>query len=325
MKNDIVIVVPNHLPHLNFLNEWEEFKQYKIIVVQDNNMVPIHPEDFDIEIVNHRDIQRDLGINSWIIPNQTSACRSYGYYKAYLNNPKYILTIDNDCYPESKQPYLIEGHVRNLESSATLDWVNSPVSNNIPTRGFPYYIRDNSEVVLSHGVWSNVPDFDGIDMLKTPNQRFKSEYSSKIIPRWNFYPMCGMNLAWKTEYTPLLYFGLFGPNWGFDQYDDIWAGVFSKKIIDHLGKAVISGSPSVEHRKQSNPFINLEKQAPALEVNETLWLKVQEVKLESKTIISSYRELINKVQFTEFRNGYFNKLVEATNKWLDLYEIWRPF
>lgn len=317
----MIVVIPNHLPTLDFLKEWEELKRCKIIVVQDIGDKPEIPDGFDVKIYDHKDIEKDLGKNTWIIPSRTSACRSYGYYKAWQQGDEFIATLDNDCFPETED-YWIDGHLNNLVKKVTLGWESSIPNSNLPTRGFPYKIRGNSEVVLSHGLWSNVPDFDGIDMLKQPDMRFERCIDSKVIPKNNYYCMCGMNLAWNREITPLMYFGIFGPDWKIDQYDDIWAGIFSKKILDHLGKAVISGYPSVEHRKQSNAFINLEKQAPGLMLNEELWKMIDEVKLTKDNPVDCYKELLDKMQINTKTNktDYLLKYIEATKLWLALFE-----
>jgi len=315
----MIVVIPNHLPTLDFLKEWEELKQCKIIVIQDIGEKPSIPDGFDVVIYDHKDIEKDLGKNSWIIPSRTSACRSYGYYKAWQLGDSVIATLDNDCFPEVRD-YWINGHLTNLLTLVTLGWESSV--KDIPTRGFPYTIRDKSEVVLSHGLWSNVPDFDGIDMLKQPDKRFQRCNDLKFIPKNNFYPMCGMNLAWKREITPLLYFCLQGPDWGFDQYDDIFAGVFSKKIIDFMNKAVISGYPSVEHRKQSNAFVNLKKQVNGLFLNENLWKVVDDIKLTENSPEKLYRELAEKLPETIDGdvNGWLKKQKEAMIIWSKLFE-----
>lgn len=316
----MIVVIPNHLPTLDFLKEWRELKRCKIILVQDIGDKPDIPDGFDVTIYDHKDIKKDLGKNEWIIPSRTSACRSYGYYKAWQQGDEFIGTLDNDCFPEIED-YWRKGHLQNLIKKVTLGWVSSIPNSNTPTRGFPYKIRDNSEVVLSHGLWSNVPDFDGIDMLKQPDTRFSRCLSNKIIPKNNYYPMCGMNLAWKRDYTPLMYFGIFGPDYKIDQYDDIWAGIFSKKILDHLNKAVITGYPSVEHRKQSNAFINLEKQAPGLLLNEELWQMIDKVQLTKNNPLDCYKELLDKIQINTKtdKTDYLLKYIEATKIWLDLY------
>ena len=318
---DPIVVIPNHLPHLNFLNEWEELKGTPLIVIQDIGDKPPIPEGFDITIYDHDDIKKDLGKNDWIIPTQSSACRSYGYYKAWQSGADHILTLDNDCYPDGSK--FLWGHKRNLLSNVTLDWVSSTDAYPF-TRGFPYEIRNTSPVGVSHGLWSGVPDLDAPTSLHNPKMRFgrsQNEQHISVVPRYNFYPMCGMNLAWRTELTPIMYFGIFGPDWGFDQYDDIWAGVLAKKVSDHLGYGHVSGYPSVEHRKQSNVYTNLKKQAPGLQMNENFWRAVQAIQLTSTGIVESYRELIEKLPdvIEGEPSGYTSIFKNACLIWCDLF------
>ncbi len=321
----IGIVIPHHLATLDFLEEWrEEFSKRDVFLYiiedKDNRETSVPEWLNNFTIITHRDIKDCLDKKSWIIPFKTSAIRSFGYYMAWADNCDYILTLDNDCYPENEN-YWILGHIENLQSKVTLDWVSSLPDSDLETRGFPYMIRDKSPIGVSHGLWSNVPDFDGIDMLKYPEKRFKAELKSKLIPRYSFYPMCGMNLAFTREMAPLMYFGLQGPSWGFDQYDDIFGGIFSKKVMDHLGYGVISGYPSVEHRKQSNAFINLKKQVPGLLLNEHLWKEVQKIKLTKKTPVECYIELAQKLPNTVEGDvdGWLLKQKEAMLIWAKLF------
>lgn len=315
-----IVVIPNHLPHLNFLEEWDELKATELIIIQDIGDKPTMPKGFDGYIYDHKDIKKDLGKDEWIIPTQSSACRSYGYYKASQIGATHIYTLDNDCYPDGSS--FLRGHIDNLESNTTLDWVTSTIQHPF-TRGFPYEIRNTSPVGVSHGLWSKVPDLDAATSLHNPDLRFTSTHPVETItiPRHNFYPMCGMNLAWRAELTPIMYFGIFGPDWGFDQYDDIWAGVLAKKVCDHLGYAHVSGYPSVEHRKQSNVYTNLKKQAPGLQMNENFWKAVQTVQLTQTTPLAAYVELIVQLPdtFPGEPTGYTKKFKEAAIIWAHLF------
>jgi reversibly glycosylated polypeptide/UDP-arabinopyranose mutase len=119
-----------------------------------------------------------------------------------------------------------------------------------------------------------------------------------------------------------MYFPLMGYNdknlhWGHDRFDDIWAGVFAKKIIDHLDLAVVNGSPFVEHKKASNVFTNLLKEAKGIQTIEILYQNVDKVTLTSKTIVGSYKELIAKLELP--KEDYFIKLKKAIEIWLNLY------
>jgi Reversibly glycosylated polypeptide len=313
----VVVVIPNHLPHLDFLKEWKELKDVEIIVVQDVGDKASPPPGFNkVTVVDHADIQRDLKDAAWIIPTRTSACRSYGYYLAYRRGANYILTLDTDCYPEEDTTWL-KDHLWALNHPGTLDWVNTiegPYA-----RGFPYLIRDKSETWLNHGLWSNIPDLDGPTMLHEPDFRTDPATTSEVIPRWSFFPMCGMNLAWRAELTPAMYFGLFGPEYGFDQFDDIWAGVLVKRVLDHLGHAVRSGYPSVEHRKQSNAFVNLAKQAPGMAANEELWKYVRDASLRGDTVAEVYTCLIKQLP-NEILPKWMPKFKEAALIWASLFQ-----
>jgi hypothetical protein len=287
----------------------------EVIVVQDVGAKPIAPRE--ATIVDHDDIAADLGDAAWIIPSQTSACRSYGYYLAWKRKPDIILTLDTDCYPDGSR--WLKGHAANLRRSVTLDWVNSAPG--IPYRGFPYQIRDRAPVYLSHGLWSGVPDLDAATWLHYPDMRLEPAVTTQTIPRHSYFPMCGMNLAWRADLTPAMYFGLFGPTYGFDQYDDIWAGVLVKRVLDHLGLAAVSGYPSVEHRKQSNVYTNLVKQAPGLAMNEHFWRAVHAVPLTETTIAGAYRQLIEGLPdvITDEPPGYTLKFKLAALAWVSLF------
>lgn len=324
-----VVVVPHHLKTLEFLNEWKtEFASddVHIIIVEDKPHRVSTLEDWmyhqKITIYTHADIDKELGKNSWIIPYGTSAIRSYGLYKAWQRKPDMIVTLDNDCFPDIKYnyPYYLSGHWRKLQEPATLDWVRSSSESwlELHSRGFPYLNRNKSKVYVNHGLWSNIPDLDAASMLLHPDLRTSPVHSNEsiVIPRFNFYPMCGMNLAFRPEVTPLMYFGLFGEEYGFDQFDDIWAGVFSKKVMDHLSWAVRSGYPSVEHRKQSDAFTNFRKQAGGMSRNEILWQAVQNVKLTADNPIDCYKELAEGI-ITD--DKYFIKMKKAMLIWLKLF------
>ncbi len=129
--------------------------------------------------------------------------------------------------------------------------------------------------------------------------------------------MCGMNLAWRTEATPALYFLLMGHGQPYDRFGDIWAGLFFKRIADHLGWAVRSGGPLVEHRRASSVWANLRKEAPGLEVNETLWAKLDALHLTGRTFGECYRELAAQLVGP---GEYWPRLACAMRLWTELFE-----
>lgn len=325
MTKKIFIVIPT-IRNLNFLNDWKtQFKDAHIIVCEDKPQKTIKIPSVGKKTYHYswQEIDKELGKNNWIIPRKVSAIRNFGFLKAYQLGADTIITIDDDCYPV-KNHHLVDLHRRNLEISIPQDWVNTyPDARHIYTRGMPYLNRNQSPVMLSHGLWTNVIDHDGPTSLQHLNFRAKyNEHFIQIIPKLAFFPMCSMNIAFKKEITPLMYFPLMGEDpagnkWGFDRFDDIWAGIFAKKVLDHLGYGAVNGAPFIEHRRASDPFINLIKEASGIQVNEELWKKIQQVELSQNSIIESYRELINKVDFP--KHNYFKSLKKAILIWLELF------
>jgi len=271
--------------HLRFITE-KSWKQETVVYVvfDGNEKIPPFFKLFPSgsKWFNRQDIEDHLGENSWVFPQKTSACRTYGYlmaYKEWKINPniEMILTIDHDCFPIKDKDWITE-HSEVLknpyENSVSHAWFRT---SSHATRGEPFQQQNrNIPCVLNHGLWENVPDFDAIQrmtFLRDENLYTQEQFSwpSQIVPRGQFFAMCGMNLAWKPEFTPAMYFGLQGPDWPFNRFDDIWAGFMVKKIADHLNLAVHSGDPAVWHERLSGLFYSYENEHLGVLHNEALW------------------------------------------------------
>lgn len=316
-----------------FLKEWEmEFLSYPnliLFIVEDNPQKSFTLEASDKIKISHfswADIDSDLGDKSWIIPRRTDCIRSYGYYKAYQEGVDILITLDDDCYPTEKEPYLIKTYISNLSLKVSTEWFNTINArfdghNGFYPRGFPYEDR-GKEVVLSHGLWDHIPDFDGHTQLANPDIRVKNiRTEASVVPRHILYPMCGMNVAVKREVIPIFYFLLMGKTvddqkHGMDRFGDIWAGLFSKKIIDHLDKAVVSGQPFIHHDRASHPHKNIELEKDALSVNDDLYDVVKNITLTSNTYKDCYIELAEKIYHD---HPYFKSLKQAMVCWISLF------
>lgn len=319
------IVIPT-IRDLTFLEDWkDQFANTTLIVCEDRptKSVKIPKVGKKIYHFSWKEIDAEMGKNSWIIPRKVSAIRNYGFWKAHQMAAEVIITLDDDCYPVPNHN-LVKLHEYNLSLTAPERWMNTnPDARHLYTRGMPYLNREEQPVMLSHGVWINVLDHDGPTHLQ--HLSFRSEFAEhylQLIPRGAYFPMCSMNVAFRAEITPLLYFPLMGEDtdgnkWGYDRFDDIWAGVFAKKIMDYLGYSAINGAPLVEHRKASDPFKNLQKEATGIEKNELIWKAVDEVILTEQTPATAYRELATKVSFP--KEPYFKKLRDAMQIWAELF------
>jgi reversibly glycosylated polypeptide/UDP-arabinopyranose mutase len=88
------------------------------------------------------------------------------------------------------------------------------------------------------------------------------------IPKGVLYPMCIMNVAFKMKMLPYMYQAPMGYKVGLDRFGDIWSGIESKRVIDEKGWAVVSGYATVNHTRASDVFVNLQKEAKGLSLNE---------------------------------------------------------
>jgi len=308
--NKIFIVIPTIRPDkiLDFLEKWkEQFKDYSLIVVEDNPNKTFSLPD-NIQHYCWQDIDSDLKDKSWIISRRSSAIRSYGFYKAYKQGADIIITLDDDC-----QPYdYLDSYINYLNMTIFDNaW---EYTCNIPTRGVPYFNKNREmKCVLNHGLWTGDPDLDAIQQL-TKNKNI--ELIDKIIPRGKYFPMCGMNLVFASEITPLMYFPLMGEGQPYDRYDDIWCGLFAKKILDHLGLGVHSGHPFVYHNRASDVWKNLIQESSGYKINEILWHTVDDIILTKDNPIDCYIELAQKLPGC---NEYFINLKKAMAIWAELF------
>jgi hypothetical protein len=339
MKISIVVPTIRENSTKRFLSEWESvFEKHKIhlIIVEDNSekTFDIKEKDYKFKISHYawEDIEKDLSKDSWIIPRRTSAIKSYGFWKAYQENSDLIIALDDDCYPTEnylrnfQKGDLIQIYKNNLFKSKfkEIAWIST--INQIRPRGLPYKrlerLIDSKQIILNHGLWANIPDLDAKTQLSTKTiPKIEKYFVNRLIPQNKYFPMCGMNIGWKRELTPAMYFMLMGKdknekNWGFDRFDDIWAGIFVKKICDHLGYRIISGYPIVWHDRASDPYKNLEKEKTGIKVNEYLWQEVDKIKLTKSDIKECYKELAEKLNL---KNDYFKKLKKAMIIWSELF------
>lgn len=325
-KTNVYLVVPT-IRDLDFLKKWcTGFSNCHLIVIEDKKECSVKIPNNKFISINHyswKNINKDLGNNSWIISRHNAGIRSYGFWKAYQKGADIIITLDDDCYPTADN--LVQGHLENLKFKTPDGWINTyPHPKWMFTRGFPYNNRDKTRVGVSHGIWSGALDLDGVTEVKLKKLLNESEYPQirQIIPFNYYYSMCSMNLAFTREVAPLMFFPMMGESpegrqWPYNRFDDIWAGIFSKKIMDHLKLGVINGSPMVYHKKASKPTENHIKEMSGLRINEKLWKMVDEVKLTKNNPKACYIELASKVNFP--KNLYFQKLRKAMVIWANLF------
>lgn len=204
-------------------------------------------EDYDL-LYTHNDGVRNAG---------------FYYVAKHLPEVEVIITLDDDVLPIDDP---IQAHLDALALRVPVSWLSTASEF---MRGFPYGIRDEAEVVLSHGVWEGVKDWDAPTQLVNGNR--DADFYRGPIPKGVYYPMCGMNLAFKRKLLPWMYFAPMGPRVHLDRFADIWCGIESKRVIDNEGWAVVTGYATVRHERASNVWSNLQKEARGLALNESYW------------------------------------------------------
>ncbi len=314
-----VVVVPTAREGClaRFLDAWQdELARATILVVEDG------PErTFSISGDNVRhfawcDIDDQLGDAAWIIPRGSGCVRSFGCWLASQLQPDMIVALDDDTRPDPAHPQFLESHWARLQSAADPAWVNTLDS--VSPRGVPYFATDReAPVVLNHGLWNGVPDFDAATQLLASRVELSTAWSDQTIPRGSYFSMCSMNIAWRPEFTAAMYFLLMGPKYPFDRFGDIWGGVLAKRIADHLGFAVNSGSPAILHERESNVFTNLAKESRGLAANESFWRAVDSVVLSADSVPSAYAQLADRLPLEQEE---FALLRRAMRTWAELFD-----
>lgn len=253
----IAIVVPTIRPE-----SYKRFEKAWLPLIKKYSAVVVKVIDGEKPTANGKSVKQIMGKDSDLIYNFNDGVRNLGfaYVAKYLHKADYIFTFDDDTEPYGDT---ILDHTCALETKVPINWLSTASKY---MRGFPYSARDEAEVVLSHGVWHGVKDWDAPTQLIKGNRDVT--FFKGAIPKGINYPMCGMNIAFKRKMLPFMYFAPMGHRVGIDRFADIWCGIESKKIIDKNNWAVVSGFAAVKHERASNVFTNLVKEAKGLVMNE---------------------------------------------------------
>ena len=261
--NTLAIVIPTIRPaqYQRFLKAWGPlFKKHNpvLITVWDG-------EKPTVETVAGKMTANDvMGGYQTCLSNFVASIRNLGfaYVAKFLPDVQYIITLDDDEKPVGDT---IQDHIDALNRRVPVSWISTASEY---MRGFPYGVRNEAEVVVSHGVWEGVADWDAPTQLVNGSYK-KVKFYQGPIPKGIYYPMCSMNLAFKRKMLPYIY---HAPKaLGVVRANDIFAGIVSKRVIDKKGWAAVTGYATVLHERASNTFKNLQEEAVEIGLYETFW------------------------------------------------------
>lgn len=316
------LVVPTNSPRrlAEFLEAWSPWPWDRIVVVQDAPSV-----DLDLPEALAEPAAERLEVFSWAeidamldrpetISRRDSAIRSFGFWRAWARGAEIILTLDDDCFPAD--PDFVAAHRGNLY--ATPAWASSV--DGMRVRGLPYrnpgILRD---VCVSMGLWRGSPDLDAITTLAGGVAAGVSEgIATRVMPSAQYFPLSGMNLAFRREAAVLMYFAPMGAGQPYGRFDDIWCGVAAQRICRHLGWSITCGRPLVDHRRASDPFVNLVKEAPGVVRNEHLWETVDAVELSGADARSCMAQMGAALGANE--DPYLSGWGRSVAGWCELFE-----
>lgn len=309
------------------LDSWEPHWQgndVELFVHEDRPQKSFDRRDARLHHTAHPDIDSVLGEAGWIIPKGSGACRSFPMYLAWRAGCEYIITLDDDCYPETDR--FVEGH---LESFRRDRWFRT-IGGSEP-RGVPYERLGRLPVYVNHGLWSDVPDLDAptsLVRIREPRTAILRG-GHEVIPPGMAFPLCAMNVCYHRDIIPAAYNLLMGlETVGLDRFDDIWSGLILKRILDYKGWYVTTGEPFVRHARKSNHFTNLRREALGIQIHEYLWDYLLDAPLEpGLSVGEAFKCLARRVgEFPSAHagvpspDGYFPRLAAAMITWAELFE-----
>lgn len=211
--------------------------------------------------------------------------KNRGIARAIEREAEVIIVLDDDCFPDSQQTIedFIDSHERALQPQHVemFEVVTAP-----PSRGTPYFKRTiEMPVAASMGFWTNVGDYDAPSQLVHGATK-PMEFQRKAI-HGRYFPLCGMNLAFRASEWPWCQFIDVA------RFDDIWQGFLWQRKAFADGKCFNLAGPLVRHSRQSNVWQNLRDEAQNLERNETIWQDIYRLPLADYDSMKASIGLVN--------------------------------
>lgn len=301
----IAVIVPTIRPESwqQFWKAWEAlFTKHNVTVYKVDDSFDT-PRCFNISIIENEWYSIPITDKNpeWLF-NKSDTCRNMGFYWAAFDKSDVFISFDDDVLPNNNDP--IQEHLDALGMTVPKYWLST--CQDIYPRGVPYDVRKEMEVVLSHGVWANVPDLDAPTQLLHPDMK-DIAFNKMNIPLGVLFPFCAMNFAFKPCLLPWIYqapmskrLAEYNVSAG-DRFADIWSGVVAKLACDLNQWGVVTGYSTIYHSRASNVFTNLRKESVFLEQNETFVRDWQDQETTNEYVLL-YRRMLNAWQ-KDLNNG----------------------
>lgn len=335
--DEVDIVIAALQPDLTaFLNEWKPiFSNYHLIIVKDPGLkdeLKI-PEGFNLNVYTKADIDKAVGSSLTTRLFSGYSCRYFGYL---VSRKKYIISIDDDCVPaKDDQGLMVDAvgeHVFNLGTPATPFFFNTlydPYRKGTDfVRGYPFSLREGVPCALSCGLWLNLADFDAPTQALKPEQR-NTRYVNAVltVPKKVLMPLSGINIAFNRQLLgPAIFPGLKLSEEGklrWETVEDIWSGMCTKVICDHLGYGVKSGLPYVWRTERGDAVTSLKKEWEGMKLMEEVVPFIQNMTFSSAAVTAE--DCFNEIAAAAKEklgpsNAIFSQAADAMSEWV---KVWK--
>ena len=289
-----------------------------------------------------------------VIPKRCHAETSFGFVLAYEEGADVVIELDDDVAPH--KGYNLGQHLPNLFNGngasvfAKTKWYNTMENLTLNRkirifpRGHPYdsecrqeeyrWISSSSTSVLNMGLWSGEPDLDALTLIYHNGLDGSCYLKSRNLKRekvtvgkGTYFAICSMNTAFLSKIIPAFY-QLYMNQLGIDRFDDIWSGLFLKRIADYINDKVSIGVPLLTHKKAPrNSFSDLRKEIEGMDLNERLWRVVDNMSLSGNSYLDAYVSLIQNLSVavpalgkTKAQRDFLEMQVEKMQLWASLVD-----
>lgn len=108
-----------------------------------------------------------------------------------------------------------------------------------------------------------------------------------------------------------------------NRFDDVWSGLFPKKIADHLNHRISLGAPMVRHEKRSRSILkDALAEMKGLSINEKLLKIVDEIEISGRNYANAYKSLTEEIahrmgKFHDAEREIMMKQIEKMRLWTE--------
>jgi hypothetical protein len=289
-----------------------------------------------------------------VIPKRCHAETSFGFLVAYEEDADVIMELDDDVAPN--EDYNVGQHLCNLFSNngttvfAKTKWYNTMENlilnrkERVFPRGHPYdkkcrqeeyrWIDNSSTSVLNMGLWAGEPDLDALTLIYHSGldgschlKGVGLKREKVIVGKDTYFAICSMNTSFLSKIIPAFY-QLNMNQLGIDRFDDIWSGLFLKKIADYMRDNVSIGAPLLAHKKVTrDSFSDLRKEMEGIDLNERVWRVVDGMSLSGNSYLDAYISLTRSLSIavpslgkTKAQHDFLKMQVEKMQTWASLVD-----